>query len=237
MSCIIKKITHPEAYELRQARLDEAHITKQPFVERPFYYQNTENGEQYYDLYGCVGWPTEVSEKDEGRPGYVAIVGAVKDEQPIKEPIFRLLAEAESKNIPTLLIQMLTMRHKYGYGQHPTLLQSWFGDPERFITTIARFNENHKSKELMVSPPVDFYNPTRFDDYARSMQSTISKDIEIKRFKFSGLEILKNRLREFKRDEPAVMAVGGLVHTLLLSCEWMDQVSQNMFVIEEGENV
>jgi hypothetical protein len=231
---IIKKVTHEYAYELRQARLDEAHITGQPMIERPFYYENLLTGEQYYDVFGCVAWPTEVSDKDDGRPGYVGIVGVVKDEQPIEEPIFRLLAEYESKNIPSLLQKMIELRWLYGYGQHPTLLATWWGDSDRFVSTLARFNEKHKGKELMVAPPVDFQLPTKFDDYARSMQSTISKDIEIKRFKFSGLDILKNRLREFKRDEPAVMAVGGLIHTLLLSYSWMDQAQENIFVIEEG---
>lgn len=237
MSSIIKKVVHPYAYELREARMDFARITKKPMVERPFYYKNIESGERYHDIYGVVGWPTEVNDKDEGRPGYVAIIGVIKDEQPIEAPIFRLLAEVESRNIPSLLIHMLAFRRRYGHGLHPTLLQSWWGDPERFITTLAIFNEKHIGNELMISPPVDFYNPKRFDDYARSMQSTISKDIEIKRFKFSGLEILKNRLREFKRDDPAVLAVGGLVHTLLLSCQWMDQAQDNMFMVEEGSNV
>jgi hypothetical protein len=232
MESIIKKITHPYAYELRQARLDAAIITKKPMIERPFYYENIENNEQYYDIYGCIGWPTAVSEKDEGRPGYLAIVAVIKDAQPIEEPIFRLLAEAESKNIPTLLNHTISMREKYGYGLQLTLFTSWWGDPDRFVTTIARFNEKYKGKELAISPTIDLYESTCFDDYARSMQSLISKDIEVKRFKFSGLEILKSRLREFKRDEPAIMAVGGLVHTLLLSCEWMDQHSSNCFVVD-----
>ena len=75
---VIKKIIHPYAYELRQARLDEAHITGQPLMDRPFYYENIETGEQYYDILACIGWPTEVSDKDEGRPGYLGIVGVIK---------------------------------------------------------------------------------------------------------------------------------------------------------------
>lgn len=235
MSCIIKKITHPEAFGLRQARLDEAHITKQPMIERPFYYQNIENGHEYHDIYGCIAWPTEVNERDIGRPGYVGIVAILKNQKPVEEAGFLLMAEAESKDIATLLIHALTFRHKYGFGLHPTLLQSWFGDPERFVTTIARFNEHHKGKEILIAPPVDFYEPKAFDIYSHSLRSVITPGRV--RFGFGNSNILMNRLQGmYKRDDPAVLAVGGLVHTLLLSCEWMDQVSQNMFVIEEGGN-
>jgi hypothetical protein len=236
MTCIIQKITHPFAYDLRQARMDFAAITNKPMTERPFYYENIENGHQYLDIYGCVGWPTKVSEVDDGRPGYIAIVAAGRDEHPIETPVFVLLDEYESKNIPSILGKMLSMRETYGYGLHPTLLQTWWGDCERFIIPIAMVNEALLHKEILISPPVGFEESTKFDDYSRAMQSLISKDIEIKRFQFmKGKDILKNRLREFKRDDPAVMAVGGLVHTLLLSKFWLDQVQENMFVIE-GEN-
>jgi len=234
MNCVIEKIVHPFAFELYQARIDEANITKQPLIERPFWYRNKETGEEYYDILGCVGWPTEVSDKDEGRPGYVAIIAVIKDAQPIGEPVFRLLAEAESRNIPSLLIAMLSMRQKYGYGLHPTLLSTWWGDPERFITPLAIFNEKHRGKELFMCPPVDFYNPRRFDDYVHSIRSTISKDIAVKRFKFGGFSILKNRFRTFKRDDPAVLAIGGLIHTLLFSSAWLEDTSENVFVVEEG---
>ena len=239
MTCIIKKITHPFAYDLRQAREDFAKITNKPLIERPFYYENIQNGHQYLDIYGCVGWPTKVSEVDDGRAGYVAIVAAGRDEHPIETPVFALLAEYESKNVPSLLNFMLEMREKYGYGLHPTLLTSWWGDSDRFIVPLAMVNEKLVGKEIMLAPPVGFQDKTHFDDYARSMQSLISKDIKIKRFQFmEGLEILKNRLREFKLDEPAVVAVGGLVHTLVLTMPWMEQVQDNVFVVDgEEDNV
>jgi hypothetical protein len=233
MTCIIKKITHPEAYALRQARIDHAVVTGKPMVERPFYYENIENGEQYHDLYGCIAWPTEVTEKDIGRPGYVGIIAVLKTTKPIEQSGFLLMAEAESKDVATLLTHAINFREKYGYGEHPTLLSSWWGDPERFITTIALFNAHIPSKEIVVSPPVDFYEPKAFDNYSHSLRSVITPGRV--RFGFGNNTILMNRLQGlFKRDDPAVLAVGGLIHTLLLSCEWMDQHQSNMFVLEEN---
>jgi hypothetical protein len=235
MTCIIRKITHPEAYELRQARLDHAHITQKPMVERTFYYENVKNGEQYHDLYGCIAWPTEVTEKDIGRPGYVGIIAVLKTNKPVEKSGFLLMEEAESKDVATILTHAINFRQKYGYGLHPTLLSSWWGGPERFITTIALFNQHFQSKEILIAPPVDFYEPKAFDIYSHSMRSVITPGRV--RFGFGNNTILMNRLQLYKRDDPAVLAVGGLIHTLLLSCEWMDQHQPNMFVLEEEGNV
>jgi len=235
----IKMIVHPHAYELQQAHLDQAHITNQPLVEKPFWYENTETGQTYYDLQGCVGWPTEVSEKDEGRPGYVAIVGIVKSkkqENP-ENAVFQLLAEMESKDVPTLMNKMIALRADYGFGLHPNLFETWFGDPERCVTMLAIKNERLTAsgddrQAILITPPDDFYEPTRFDEYVRSMRSCIMPDNP--RFYMGHNKILKNRLRKFLRDDPAVTAVGGLVHSLLRRCAWLDQTSENAFVIEEG---
>ncbi|MFZ2809404.1 MAG: hypothetical protein WAZ60_23720 [Desulfosalsimonadaceae bacterium] len=236
MKSKIRKVTHPHAWELLQARIDEAAVTNQPMVERPFWYE-ADDGRLYHDLYGCVGWPTEVSDKDGGMPGYVAVVGVVKmKEGAIQDSPFRLMAEGESRDVPSLLDMIIAMREEWGFGLHPELLHAWFGDPERFVTTIALKNERmDPAKGILISPPDEFYGPTAFDEYVRSIQSVIVAGRV--RFYFGGCEILKNKLREFRRDNPAVMAVGGLVHTLLSHCEWMDQARENMFVVEEGENV
>jgi hypothetical protein len=234
MTCIINKITHPYAYELRQARIDNAIVTNKPLVERPFYYEHTEKKEQYHDLYGCIAFPTEVTEKDLGRPGYCGIIAVLKTDKPVEQSGFLLMEEIESKDVATLLTHAINFRQKYGYGLHPTLLQSWWGDPERFVTTIALFNQHHQDKEILIAPPVDFYEPKAFDIYSHSMRSVIT--LGRVRFGFGNNTILKNRLLLYKRDDPAVLAVGGLIHTLLLSCEWMDQVRENAFVVEE-ENV
>ena len=145
MPAKIKKITHPDAPELRQARHDEAIVTGQPFVERPFWYENTETGQTYYDLAGCIGWPTQIDDKKEDLPGYIAVVGIVKSkkEEDPKDAVFQLLAETESKDVPTLLSKMLELRQEYVFGLHPHLMQAWFGDPARFVNTLALLNERH----------------------------------------------------------------------------------------------
>lgn len=231
----IKKVTHKYAWELHQARIDEANVTNQPLIERPFWYEN-ENGQQYYDLYGCIGWPTEVTEKDEGRAGYVAIVGIIKGKRAPQDAAFQLLAEAESKDIPTLLQHVIDLRTAWGFGLTPGFLQTFLGDPERFITTLALLNERLMQQggdrqAILIAPPDDFYAPKAFENYVRSMHSVIMPGKV--RFGFGGCEILKNRLREFKKDDPAVMAVGGLVHSLMSRCMWMDQSRENIFNLEE----
>jgi hypothetical protein len=232
-NCIIKQVVHPQAYELRQARIDNALVTGKPLTERPFYYENITSGEQYHGLYGCIAYPTEVSEKDIGRPGYVAVVAVLKNSKPVEQSGFLLMEEAESKDVFTLLNYILEMREKYGYGLHPDLLSSWWGDSDRFISTLGRFNESIKGKEIMIAPPVDFQDVMAFDNYNHSMRSVITPGRV--RFGFGNNRILMNRLQGlYKRDDPAVLAVGGLIHTLLLSCEWMDQHQSNVAVVEEN---
>jgi len=238
----IKKIIHPHAWELHQARLDESIITGQPLIERPFHYENKETVQLYYDLYGCIGWPSEVSDRDEGMPGYAAVVGIVKPKTGGARPqdaVFQLLAESESKDVPTLINRWLDMRAEYGFGIHPGLLQTLFGDPDRFITVLALRNEKliadgGDRAAILVSPPDDFYSPMVFDNYVRALRSCLQQGSA--RFYFGHNEILKAKLREFRKDDPAVMAIGGLCHSLLSRCEWMDQARENMFVLEEGED-
>jgi len=232
----IIKITQEYAPELMQARIDESIVTGQPLVERPFWYENVNTGQCLYDLYGCVGWPTEVTEKDDGRPGYVAIVGIIKGKRKPQDAAFHLCAEAESKDIPTLLQHILDLRKEWGFGLHPGYLQTFFGDPDRYITTIALLNERlmqdgGDKQAILISPPDDFYSPKAFDHYVRSMHSVVVPGRI--RFGFGGNEVLKNRLREFKRDDPAVMAVGGLIHSLLSRTMWMDQSRSSVFSIQE----
>jgi hypothetical protein len=246
----VKKIVHENAYGLMQARIDQAFLTGQPLVERTFWFQNIETGQEYYDLYGCVGWPSEVQQKksdwlgkETDRPGYVGIIGVVKLKDDTKKPEnapFRLLAEAESFDVNTLIDHLLRLRNEWGFGLHSELLHTFLGDPGRYIPTLALKNErlmevNGEANSILLSPPIDFENQNFFDEAYRSLYSTLEKDHV--RLYFGKNNILKHRIMEFKVGEPAVIAVGGLMQWLLFGTPWLQSSRSNsMFVIEkEGE--
>ncbi len=230
---VIEHIAHPYASELYQARKDEAHITNQPLVQRPWWYRDKETTMLYHDIYGCLAWPGEVNDKQTGLPGYAAIVGVLRPpgldidtHYNPKDAKFRLLAETETKDVPTLLGNCVQMREKYGYGVQPELLKVWFGDPDRFYTALALFNERMGNRGILVTPPDDFYTPKIFDNYVRSFESCIVDDNDKYRFYYGGGTILKERVHEFFKNDPAILAIGGLVHSLLGRCMWMSQTEQ-----------
>lgn len=240
---IIELVEHPHAWELYQSRRDEAIVTGQQLTENPWWFRNIESNQLYHNLYGCIGWPSEVSDKDEGMSGYIAIVGIVRPNESLEHynPLnanFQLLAEGQSKDVGTLLTMAVGMREKYGFGIQPELLHTWYGDPDRFLTTLALRNEHlirqgGDRNAVLVTPPVDMYETAVFDNYIRSLKSCLMPSNL--RFYFGNCDILKNQLREFRRDSPAVMAAGGLVHSLLTTCTWMSQVGDNIFTVEGEE--
>lgn len=238
----IRLITHPYSVDLLQARTDYAILTGIEMVEKPYWYKNIETGQLYYDLYSCIGWPSEVTDSTDGMPGYIAIVGVIRPNVPHTEPTdplnanFQLLAEAESKDVPTLLKECLRLRKEYGFGVQRNLLTFFFGDPERFLTPLALFNEvliedGGDRNALLITPPDDLYTQKIFDNYVRALRSVLLA--ESKRFYFGYNDILQNRLREFKKDDPCIFAAGGLVYTLLCRCRWMDAQGDNAFTVED----
>ena len=210
MKSIIRIVSHPYPAALMMARRDHAIVTGQHLIEKPYWYENIENGDTFHDLYGCIGWPSEVSDKDEGMPGYAAVVGVVrpktlgKDEHyDPTDAKFMLLCEAEGLDVPGLLRKCLDMRDKYGFGLNPTLMSTWLGDPERFVTTVALMNERiilkgGEQKAFLIAPPDDFYVPRIFDSYFRSLRSCLAVDRI--RFFFNHLDILQTRLKEFRSE-------------------------------------
>jgi len=238
----VQLITHPYAVDLLQARTDYAKLTGVEMVERPYWFKNIETGQLYYDLYACLGWPTEVTDSTDGMPGYIAIVGVVRANDSITNPPnplnanFQLLDEAESKDVPTLLRECVRLRKEYGFGVHKNLLRVWLGDPDRFFTPLALCNEalavvGGERAAILISPPDDFYAQKIFDSYVRALRSTLLKDSQS--FFFGHNYILQNRLREFKKDDPCVFAVGGLVFSLLNRVRWMDARGENAFTVED----
>lgn len=235
---MIKLKTHPYSYETLQVRIDEAHIVGQPVLERPSWFENQETGQLYHDIYGCIGYPEEVKERGEEQPGYVAIVGVVRPDGTFNRysalnANFQLLAEAEARDIRTLVDLAIDFRKTYGFGEHPELLRVFYGNPDRFITTLALRNEELQDK-VLITPPVDFYDTSAFDIYIRSLKSCLQPGRV--RFYFGGNTILKTHLKEFRRNNPAVFAVGGLVHSLLTHCTWMDSTQSSVFAVEPNNS-
>ena len=240
----IELIIHPYAVDLLQARTDYAILTGTEMVERPHWYQHKETGQLFYDLYATIGWPSEVTDSTDGQPGYIAVVGVVRPNDSTTNPPdplnanFQLLAEAESKDVPTLLRECCRLRKEYGFGVQKNLLRGWLGDPDRFFTPLALCNERlieegGERAAILISPPDDLYTQKIFDNYVRALRSTLLE--ESKRFYFGYNDVLQNRLREFRKDDPCVFAVGGLVYTLLCRCRWMDAQGENAFTVEDED--
>ena len=239
---IIELVTHPYAVDLLQARTDYAAITGVEMIERPYWYRNRKTGQLYYSLYAALGWPTEVTDHTDGMPGYAAIVGVVRPGVAWDVPTdalnanFQLLEEFESKDVPTLLKECCRLREKYGFGVQRNLLTFFFGDPERFLIPLALFNEvlieeGGDRNAILVTPYDEMYAQKIFDSYVRSLRSTLLE--QSRRFYFGHNDILQNRLREFKKDDPTVFAVGGLVFSLLNSCRWMNNQHEGIFTVED----
>jgi len=236
MKPIIKLITHPEPWQTYRARQDEAAVTGQPFIEKPWWYKNTETGQLYYDIYACIGWPTPVTDQGLGLCGYAAIIGIVRPSETQEhispaEANFQLIEEKESLDVNSLIDQCLVLKEKYDYKG------SFTGDTEKFITTLALKNEillrkdSAKKSAIIISPPVDFYDNNNFEIYIRALRSCIQA--EKPRFYFGNNPILKTKVQEFTVNDPAVMAVGGMVHTLLNNVLWMDNAANNVFTLDD----
>jgi hypothetical protein len=124
------------------------------------------------------------------------------------------------------------------------MLSALYGNPDRFVMTMAMINERMGERDsVSIVPAYDFYDTMMFDTYLRSLRSVFtpqamyaplsaSKSDPMPRFFHGGCVVLKTRLREFSRDDPAIVAVGGLVHSLLIQTMWMDQAAKNAFVVE-----
>lgn len=229
----------PEDYLVRLAREDNARVIGKPLVEKPIHFENIETGQKYYWLYGCVGWPNIISNKPKAvnRPGYVAVVGVIKNNREPEDALFQIMAEAEGHSIQFLIWEMLRLREEWGFGLHPELLHSWWGDPERFIMEIAVINERlvkfgGERKSLLFNAPEGYGNPQSFDLYVRALTEALSNQNQ--RLYYGGNDILKNRVGEYSEKDPVVVGMGGLVHSLVTYNPWMDQVRESVFRVEEA---
>lgn len=241
MTVKIQKIDpEPVDYLLWQSMLADAQVTGRPLVERPWHYRNIETGQKYYNLYGCVGWPTNITNKAKStnRPGYLAVVGVIKSKRPAENALFQLLDEVESSSVQHLISEMLRLRHEWGFGLHPSVLDAWYGDQERFITPLALRNEQlikagGERQGLLINTPRDFYDPKVFDVYLRHLTDALAKASQ--RLYYGENEILRNRAAEFLDDkDPVILGMGGLIYTLVNETPWLEATRPGIFNVEEG---
>jgi len=227
----IKLITHPHPHGTLTARMDFAELAGVEIYENPWWYLDQSDNRTYYDLCACIGWPDEVTaEKGEGQPGYAAIIGIMRpsnaDEihfNPTKAK-FRILAEVQHADVPTLLSKCVELREKYGFGISRDFLSAWYGDPERFTTALALRNEEltrqgGEDAALMVTPPDDYVLKNRFEVYLRALKSVLQGGDQ--RLFSKQAPVFQTRINGFTKNDPVITAVGGLVHTLLGRTMWM----------------
>lgn len=229
---------YPEA--TMQARRDFAKVTKTPIVEKPYWFRDTDTKREYHGIYGAIGWPQKLSERGDELPGYGVIVGVLRDAgNKAEHAAFHVLEEAEHKAEDLLIQQCVQMRERWGYGVHKDILPFFFGDYRPFELTVAHFNTRlleatgTDEHAFIVSPPDDFDQPNAFDIYMGRLRTVLSS--EAKRLHLDNHEIIKNRILAFRRDDPAIMALGGLMHTLLIRSPWMEQTTPGIWQMPEEQ--
>jgi hypothetical protein len=233
---MIEVIQHSHPRATMQARRDFAEITKQPLVELPYWFRagNTE----LRGLYGCMGWPQKVKESGINRKGYAAVVGVIKDDTPAPDSKLYVMEEIEDDSPENLIHGCVAMRDRWGFGVHPHLLRVFMGDYRPYELITARYNakmieqDENDSQAFIIAPPDDFDQANAFDIYVGVLRTVFSR--ATKRLWLGSNEILANRIGEFTRDDPAITAMGGLIHTLLLRTPWMEQSTPSVFQLPEA---
>jgi hypothetical protein len=218
------------------ARRDFAKVTKQRVVQNPYWFRDRDTGREYHGLYSAIGWPQRIAESGDQLPGYSVIVGVVKDKMPPEAATMRVLAEFETKAEEHLIDMSVQLRKRWGFGAHPALLRFILGDHRICETVLGNYNarvidrDEGDSQALIVSPPDDYDNPRAFDVFMGRLRTVLT---DPKRLYLDRHPIITNRLRAFQRDDPAIMALGGLVHTLLLRTPWMEQATPGIWQMPE----
>jgi len=201
-----------------------AEIAGERYVRKPHYYRNTETGVEYSYLAGGIGWPGE-------KPGFMVIVAVEKEDETL-----HLLAEVEAPNIRELLSECLRLRQVYGYGQGFDLLKWWYGEHERFDTFVSDFNhkfelEDEKAEGIYLSPPHDFQKSNAFEIYLNRVKASLTRDDKgVKTLYLGDCDKLRNHIQNLPHDAavkgsiedyPAITALGGTVHSLIMLRPWM----------------
>lgn len=222
--CIIEKIEDklPET----EGRRILQKVTGKTEYPSPIYYRNLETGEEYAYIAGGLAFPSKFDNTDEIKPG-VAVIVAV-DEANSDVPVFRVLEEAQSENVPALLRKCLVLREKYGDRECSELFDTWRGDNKNYQSHVNDFNATLKGEQrgIYINPPPDFDSPNAFDSYAHRIRELAAK--EARRLHLGPCNLLRNCLLG-EINHPAVLALGYVVFSLsstLGNRPWMKPVNE-----------
>ena len=206
-------------------------ITGEQHIPKPSYYRHKEIGDKYCHLAGGIGWPRDHKEK----PGFAVIVAVDKTSD--KKPVMRTLEEVETPTVKALLSECVRLQKKYGYNECPDLFRFWYGDPKRSDTFVNAFNFNpgHRIKDpdtLYLAPPYDFEKQNAFEFYLNQIWSCLVLDSSGKKRLYLGNCIkLRNHIQNAPsdaavkgsvKDYPAIAALGGVVHSLMMLRPWLE---------------
>lgn len=187
---------------------------------------------------GGIGWPRDPKEK----PGFAVVVAV--DKITNEKPSIRCLEEAENPRIEGLLEKCVNLQMKYGHKECPDLFRIWYSaDPERTDTFVNLFNQKSPKDSGRVYPvgAHDSERENAFERYASQVWRWLTVDsVTGKKELYLGpCNNLRNYIQNTPsdatakgsvRDYPALAALGGVVHTLMMLRPWLKFVESERTV-------
>ena len=206
-------------------------ITGEQRIPKPVYYRHKKTCAEYCYLAGGIGWPRDPKEK----PGFAVVVAVDKSNE--DQPSMRVLEETEAPTVEGLLKECVRLQKKYGYSECSDLFRCWYGDPERSDTFVNIFNyrgdEAKDPDSVYIAAPYDFERPNAFERYSNQIWSGLAVDpvSNRKRLYLGGCVKLRNYIQNTPtdvatkgniKDYPAIAALGGVVHSLMMLMPWLE---------------
>jgi len=228
---IIEQIRDPNRFSMANEHI--LRILGERRIPKPIIYRHKESGLEYCYLAGGLGWPRDPKEK----PGFAVVVGVDKpDAKTDEKPTMRCLEEAESPTVDGLLKEAVRLQKKYGAVECEALFRILYAaDPERSDTFVHLFNhETPKDPDrVYVVGAYDHDKPNAFERYVNQIFSSLTDDPTTgkKRLQIGGCVKLLNYLQTAPvdvatkgsaKEYPALSALGGLIHTLMMLMPWTE---------------
>jgi hypothetical protein len=205
-------------------------ITGEQRIPKPVYYRHKETGAEYSFLCGGIGWPRDPKES----PGFAVVVAVDKTSD--DRPVMRTLDEMEAPTVEGLLEECVRLQKEYGYSECSDLFRYWYGDPTRSDTFVNLFNYGEDASKdpdrVYIAAPYDFDRPNAFERYSNQIWGSLAADSSgRKRLYLDACVKLRNHIQNTPpdaaakgeiRDFPAIAALGGVVHSLMMVQPWLE---------------